>query len=107
MWYVKGQKISSERKCPDSGSSKNKQELSQIRVWPVPTADPEFSSPHIWGSFLEMWSFAVAYVGTRTLTVRTLGNIHYIYDVLLCCVVDSLFFSAVGFLDIILAYVVF
>ena len=54
-----------------------------------------------------MWSFAVAYVGTRTLTVRTLGNIHYIYDVLLCCVVDSLFFSVVGFLDIILAYVIF
>ena len=53
-----------------------------------------------------MWSFAVAYVGTRTLTVRTLGNIHYIYDVLLCWVVGSLFLSVVGFL-IILAYLVF
>ena len=48
----------------------------------------------------------MAHVETRTLTAGTLGNIHYIYDVLLCRGVGTLFLSVVAFL-IILAYLVF
>ena len=49
----------------------------------------------------------MAYVETRTLTAGTLGNVHHIYNVSLCCEVGSLFFSVLGFLVIILAYMVF
>ena len=49
----------------------------------------------------------MAHVETRTLTARTLGNVHHIYVVSLCCEVGSLFWSVVGFLVIILVYVVF